>query len=73
MKDFTKRDIEQITRDVVKDELEKRVQKMVREELKGKATERMILQIVKNTMVSAYKTMWMRRATWISGIENKES
>jgi len=73
MKDFTKRDIEQITRDVVKDELEKRVQKMVREELKGKATERMILQIVKNAMVSAYKTMWMRRATWISGIENKES
>ena len=73
MKDLTKRDIEQITRDVVKDELEKRVQKMVREELKGKATERMILQIVKNAMASAYKTMWMRRATWLSGIENKES
>ena len=72
-KQLTQRDIEQIARDVVSKELEKRVEKIVREELKNKASERIIIQIVKNAMSSLYKTLWMRRATWLSGIENREN
>jgi len=67
------REVERIVRATVKDELEKKVEKMVREELKGKANERLIIQIVKNAMSSLYRTLWMRRATWLSGIENKEN
>lgn len=67
------REIERIVRVTIKDELEKKVEKMVRAELKGKATERMVVEIIKNAMSSLYKTMWMRRATWLSGIENKQN
>jgi hypothetical protein len=67
------REVERIVRATVKDELEKKVEQMVRAELKGKANEKLIIQIVKNAMTSLYKTLWMRRATWLSGIENKEN
>jgi len=68
------RDIERLTRAAVKDELEKHVEKIVREQLKGnKQLEKYVLQIVKNATASLYKTMWMRRATWLSGIENNAS
>lgn len=67
------REIERIVRATVKDELEKKVEKMVRDELKGKANERLVIDIVKNAMSSLYKTLWMRRATWLSGIENKQN
>lgn len=67
------REIERIVRATIKDELEKKVEKMVRDELKGKANERLVIDIVKNAMSSLYKTLWMRRATWLSGIENKQN
>ncbi len=67
------REIERLVKSGVKDELEKRVEKVVRDTLKGKANEKIVIQIVKNAMSSLYKTLWMRRATWLSGIENQEN
>lgn len=67
------RDIEKLIRATVKDEISKKVEGLVRDELKGKASEKLIIQIIKNAMTSLYKTMWMRRASWLSGIENKEN
>lgn len=74
--DFNKtetNEIEKIVRSIVSDEVEKKIEKLVRKELEGKAAEKIIIQIIKNAMSSAYKTLWFRRATWLSGIENKEA
>jgi hypothetical protein len=66
-------EITRIIKSTVKDELEKRVEAAVREALKDKANEKLILQVVRNAMSNMYKTLWMRRSTWLSGIENKEN
>ena len=67
------KDIERLVKKVVKDELEKKVKQIVKDELEGKVSEKIIIQIVKNAMSSLYKTLWVRRATWLSGVENKEN
>lgn len=67
------RDIEKLVRSTVKDELEKKLEKIIKDQLKEKATEKLIIQVVKNAMSSLYKTLWLRRATWLSGVENKEN
>lgn len=68
------REIDSLVRAAVKDELEKRVEQEVKRVIKGnKQLEKYVLQIVKNATASLYKTMWMRRSTWLSGIENKEN
>lgn len=68
-KELTKTEI----KDIIKSELEKQVEKLVKKELKGKVSERLIIQVVKNAMSSLYKTLWIRRATWLSGVENMEN
>ena len=67
------KDIERLVKKVVKDELEKKVKQIVKDELEGKVSEKIIIQIVKNAMSSLYKTLWVRRSTWLSGVENKEN
>ena len=67
------KDIERLVKKVVKDELEKKVKQIVKDELEGKVSEKIIIQIVKNDMSSLYKTLWVRRATWLSGVENKDN
>ena len=67
------RDIERLVRSTVKDELEKKIEKIVKDQLNDKTTEKLIIQVVKNAMSSLYKTLWIRRATWLSGVENKEN
>lgn len=57
----------------IDDKLKKKIEKMVRDELKSSVSEKIILKIVKNAISSLYKTLWMRRATWLGGIENKEN
>ena len=67
------KDIERLVKKAIKDELEGKIEKLVKDQLKDKATEKLIIQVVKNAMSSLYKTLWIRRAAWLSGVENKEN
>jgi hypothetical protein len=44
------------------------VERIVRGELKDKATEEMIVKIVRNVLVQLYKTLYNRRSFWTSAV-----
>lgn len=65
--------VKRTVKDTIQKELEKKVESLVKDQLKTNVSEKLIIQVVKNAMSSLYKTLWIRRATWLSGVENKEN
>jgi len=51
-----------------KSDIKDYVMKLVEKELKGKASKKLINDVIKDAMTNLYKTLWLRRATWLSGI-----
>ena len=51
-----------------KEELLREVEKIVKKELSGKASKKVMKEVIKDALSDLYKTMWLRRSTWLSGI-----
>jgi hypothetical protein len=73
--ELTKTDKEQVERmiksqikDLINKDLEKTVLDLLKKELKGKDTEKMMTEISKDVLVSLYKTLWMRRNFWVTNL-----
>jgi hypothetical protein len=73
--ELTKTDKEQVERmiksqikDLINKDLEKNVLDLLKKELKGKDTEKMMTEISKDVLVSLYKTLWMRRNFWVTNL-----
>ena len=51
-----------------KNDIMREVERLVEKELKGKASRKIMNEIIKEALSNLYKTLWLRRATWLSGI-----
>jgi uncharacterized protein with ATP-grasp and redox domains len=49
-------------------DLEKTVLDLLKKELKGKDTEKIMTDISKEVLVSLYKTLWTRRNFWVTNL-----
>jgi hypothetical protein len=57
-------------RKIFDDKVERKVLSIVAAELKGKATEEMIVKICKNVLTSLFKSFWIKRNFWRSELKN---
>jgi hypothetical protein len=55
-------------KDLIDKDLEKTVLDLLKKELKGKDTEKMMVEISKEVLVSLYKTLWTRRNFWVTNL-----
>jgi hypothetical protein len=55
-------------KDLIDKDLEKTVLDLLKKELKGKDTEKIMTEISKDVLVSLYKTLWMRRNFWVTNL-----
>jgi hypothetical protein len=55
-------------KDLIDKDLEKTVFDLLKKELKGKDTEKIMTDISKEVLVSLYKTLWMRRNFWVTNL-----
>jgi hypothetical protein len=51
-----------------------KVEKIVKDRIKNeKELESKIVEITKNVLTQLYKTLWVKRATWVNNLTNKNS
>lgn len=51
-----------------------KIEKIVKEKLKNeKELEDKIVEITKNVLTQLYKTLWLKRNTWIDNLSNKNN
>jgi|TARA_R110002020_G_scaffold247867_3_gene461915 hypothetical protein len=50
-------------------DLEKKVSKIIKNELKGSKFKKEIVEINKDVLVQLYKELWMRRQFWLTAIK----
>jgi len=55
-------------KDAFGDDLEKKVLKILEKELKSSKFKKDIVEINKDVLVKLYRELWMRRQTWLTGI-----
>jgi hypothetical protein len=55
-------------KDLINKDLEETVLDLLKKELKGKDTEKIMTEISKDVLVSLYKTLWMRRNFWVTNL-----
>lgn len=67
-----KEQVEKMIKSQIKDlmdkDLEKTVLDLLKKELKGKDTEKIMTEISKDVLVNLYKTLWMRRSFWVNNL-----
>jgi len=55
-------------------EFEAKIQKIVKDRIKNeKDLEDKVVEIAKNVVVQLYKTLWIKRATWMNNLTNKSN
>ncbi len=55
-------------------EFKNKIEKIVKEKLKNeKELEDKIVEITKNVLTQLYKTLWIKRNTWIDNLSNKNN
>jgi len=55
-------------------EFKSKVEKIVKDRIKNeKELEDKIVDITKNVLTQLYKTLWIKRATWVNNITNKNN
>ena len=51
-----------------------KVEKIVKDRIKNeKELESKVVEITKNVLTQLYKTLWVKRATWVNNLTNKNS
>lgn len=71
--ELTKTDVnKQIKVYMDSNEFKTKVEKIVKDRIKNeKELEDKIVDITKNVLTQLYKTLWVKRATWVNNITNK--
>lgn len=76
---FTKSDIKEIEDMVRKqfkkemmDDVEKKIEDIVKKEIGGKENEKVIMEICQNTLIQFVKSLWVKRSFW-KNLPNKGS
>lgn len=55
-------------------EFKNKIEKIVKDKLKNeKEIEDKVVEITKNVLTQLYKTLWIKRATWINNLTNKNN
>lgn len=55
-------------------EFKTKIEKIVKDRIKNeKELDDKVVEITKNVLTQLYKTLWLRRNTWINGLSNKKS
>ena len=55
-------------------EFKNKIEKIVKEKLKNeKELEDKVVEITKNVLTQLYKTLWLKRNTWIDNLSNKNN
>lgn len=73
--DLTKTEVnKQISVYMDSNEFKNKVEKIVKDRIKNeKELEDKIVDITKNVLTQLYKTLWVKRATWVNNITNKNN
>ena len=73
--DLTKTEVnKQIKVYMDSNEFKTKVEKIVKDRIKNeKELEDKIVDITKNVLTQLYKTLWVKRATWVNNITNKNN
>jgi hypothetical protein len=73
--DLTKTEVnKQISVYMDSKEFKNKVEKIVKDRIKNeKELEDKIVDITKNVLTQLYKTLWVKRATWVNNITNKNN
>jgi hypothetical protein len=73
--ELTKTDVnKQIKVYMDSNEFKTKVEKIVKDRIKNeKELEDKIVDITKNVLTQLYKTLWVKRATWVNNITNKNN
>ena len=73
--DLTKTEVnKQIKVYMDSNEFKNKVEKIVKDRIKNeKELEDKIVDITKNVLTQLYKTLWVKRATWVNNISNKNN
>ena len=73
--DLTKTEInKQIKVYIDSNEFKNKIEKIVKDRIKNeKELEDKIVDITKNVLTQLYKTLWVKRATWVNNISNKNN
>ena len=73
--ELTKTDVnKQIKVYMDSNEFKTKVEKIVKDRIKNeKEFEDKIVDITKNVLTQLYKTLWVKRATWVNNITNKNN
>jgi len=57
-----------------KADFKEKIEKIVKDKLKdNKELEDKVVDITKNVITQLYKSLWIKRATWINGLTNKNN
>lgn len=63
--------------DLTKGDIDKRIKDALKKEksslLKGKDFEDAVVEIVRNSLIDLYKSLWIRRSFWSKDIQNRGS
>lgn len=55
-------------------EFKSKIEKIIKDKLKdNKELEDKVVEITKNVLTQLYKTLWLKKAVWISNLTNKGS
>lgn len=73
--DLTKTDVnKQIKVFMDSSEFKNKIEKIVKDRIKNeKELEDKVVEITKNVLTQLYKTLWVKRATWVNNITNKNN
>lgn len=73
--DLTKSDVsKEVKAYISSQEFKSKIEKIVKDRIKDdKALEDKVVEISKNVLTQLYKTLWLRRNTWINNLTNKSN
>lgn len=73
--DITKADItKEIKVYLDSNAFKEKIEKIVKDRLKNeKELEDKVVEITKNVLTQLYKTLWVKRATWVNNLSNKRN
>lgn len=55
-------------------EFKTKIEKIVKDRIKNeKELDDKVVEITKNVLTQLYKTLWLRRNTWLNGLSNKKN
>ena len=73
--DLTKSDVsKEVKAYISSQEFKSKIEKIVKDRIKDdKELEDKVVEISKNVLTQLYKTLWLRRNTWINNLTNKKN